>query len=267
MLMDLQKYAQKPEPDLIETTDGDIETDETPSLETDVATETLTNEYPTPPLSAQQGQQPVNPLPVSKFGAFPVTLPTNESSSSLFIIPTTEQKGYDVYWMNKIVDDPYLIHLLHILETATPDMTITFYMSGPGGAADVAARMASAIDTTQATVHTVATGDCASTAAMIWSFGHTRYVEPGACVMFHMSSHGDMGNSDNVYHSAVIIQNYIRSMLFDSRIRGVVLTDEEVTQLVEDRRDIYLDAETLVARGITLLSPTSDRKGSSDDEV
>ena len=211
------------------------------------------------PQQPAPGQSPGPPQNRSKYGAVPVVLPVKIGTSQIFIEERSPGTFYDIYWLYRITDDPAIVDIIQILDSATADTTVIFYLSGPGGAADVAARVISAMQTTAATVKTYAAGECASSSALMWAYGHERYVEPGSCVMFHMSSHGDQGNTENVYDSALVIQKYIRGIMLDPKIRGPVLHEDEITALTEDRRDIFLDAETLVSRGIFLHEPKGDR--------
>ena len=203
-------------------------------------------------------QPPEQQQTTEKYGAFPVSLPMKPGTSNIFIQETTLGSFYEIYWMGRVVDDPIILDIIQILDSATPGVTVSFYLSGPGGAADVAARLISAMRTTKATVKTYATGQCASSSAMIWSYGHERYVEPGVCLIFHMSSHGDRGNSIKIHDSALMIQKYIKSMLLDSKIRGSILNEDEIKAIIENRRDIYLTARTCMERGISISEPKGE---------
>ena len=226
-----------------------------PSAQT---TQEQPQETPGQPAPDQSSRQPQIK---AKYGAIPVVLPMKIGTSQIFIEERSPGTFYDIYWMYRVTDDPAIVDIIQILDSATSDVTVIFYLSGPGGAADVAARVISAMQTTEATVKTYASGECASSSALMWAYGHERYVEPGSCVMFHMSSHGDQGNTENVYDSALVIQKYIRGIMLDPKIRGPVLHEDEITALTEDRRDIYLDADTLVSRGIPLHEPKGAHYG------
>ena len=202
---------------------------------------------------------PENPQNTLKYGAFPVVLPTKTGMSPIFIQETSPEELYEIHWMCGVREDPCVADIIQILASATPDVTVVFYLSGPGGNANVAARVVSAMQTTSATVKTYALGQCASSSALMWAYGHERYVEPGTCLIFHMSLHGDHGNTDVVHDSALIIQKYVRSLLLNAKIRGTVLYEDEIKGILEDHRDIYLDADTCAARGISLHEPKGVR--------
>lgn len=190
--------------------------------------------------------------PPTRFGAIRITLPPDPAKSviSIFERPNdTNTHDYVVYITQYLrAEGTYYAELLTLLNTAPPSARIEIYIGSPGGSLHTGAMIASAIQTSKATVTTVSMGVVASASALIWSYGHNRIAAPGSVLMFHMSSHGDWDNSKAIAIRAENTVRYVKEVAIDPLVEQGVLTAEEAETIVDRRRDLWLDAETVNAR-------------------
>lgn len=139
-------------------------------------------------------------------------------------------KGGDV-WLSNITDSisdisEYLL-LLDTLYNADVNDIIELNIASPGGYITTATQICTAIRACRGTVIGHASGMCASAGSLIWSVCHEVTIGDGANFMWHMSSHGDCGNSLRIRNEADYQINYVRDVLLSiSLSRGFITADE-----------------------------------------
>lgn len=207
-------------------------------------TKTLISDTPTTP--------PTPPAPPQRFGAIRIKLDEDGWNSKIHIkeYPNVNNTNDYVVILNKLIPGEaiYSAELITLLNTLTAQSTVTIRIASPGGSLYTGAMIASAIKTSQAKVITIACGIVASAAALIWSYGHECQVEDQAVILFHMSSHGDWGNSEEIRIKAENIVRYVKEVAIDPMIERGMILPEEAEQIIDKRQDLLIPASIMRAR-------------------
>ena len=197
------------------------------------------------------GDQPQQ-NPPTRFGISRTILPKDPDKSVIQIVERVNlnnQHDYLVYISAEIREHgTYYAELISLLRTVKSGSKVDIYISSPGGSLNTGAMIANAAKNSQAVVTTVAIGIVASAAALIWSHGHQKVVADGAVLMFHMSSHGDMGNSRAIQIRAENIVKYVKEVAIDPLVEQGILLPEEASEIIDRRRDFWLDSTTVNSR-------------------
>lgn len=143
-------------------------------------------------------------------------------------------KGGRVYLANLTshIDtiDQY-VALLDILYHATDKDVIELNIASPGGYINTATQICSAILMCKGLVIGHASGMCASAGSLIWSVCHQVSVGDFALFMWHMSNHGDSGNSIEIRDNADRQVTYVRDTLLSISLKRGFITEEEVNDI------------------------------------
>lgn len=192
------------------------------------------------------------PLPPTRFGALRVVIDPDPNRPQITITASVRDTGvcdYCVFVHREILSTPsYYAELIVLLRTVSAASTVTIYISSPGGSLLGGAQIAAAIQACRAPVTTVVVGIAASAAALVWSYGARRQMAPGSVLMFHMSSHMGWGNSEEIRLTAEYIVRYVKVTCVDLLLRDGLLTLDEAETIIDKRRDLWLDATTMMAR-------------------
>lgn len=134
--------------------------------------------------------------------------------------------------------------LLDVLLTAENTDTIVIYIDSPGGMIASGGLIASAIHHCKGTVKTVARGLCASAAALIHSAAkpENTSVSPMAVMLYHMSSHSDMGVSTGISARAKNQVKYVNETLLVKAKEDGHITDAEYAR-IQAGEDIIVPAD------------------------
>ena len=220
----------------------------------------LSSEPPVPGLESlsavvvQEQSVPTAPneTPTTRFGAIKIPMRQDPSQSCITIIelPNDDNTNdYVVYLFGGVrYSSDYYAELTMLLKTVSASSTIEIFISSPGGSLAAGAIIADAISSSAAQVITIACGMVASAAALIWSYGKIRQVCDGAILLFHMSSHMDWGNSEKIRIDADNIVRYVKEVAIDPIREQGLLTEEEAGILIDNRKDILIDATTMRQR-------------------
>jgi len=199
----------------------------------------------------EQIVKPTLPAVQARFGSFPVTL---KGADCLSIIDESngEQIRYSVYLIGPLLvwdkSRPIVNDLVRLLKMAPSSAEFHIYIASPGGSLFDAMRIASAMRNTKAKVITYAIGQVCSAAVILWAEGHVRQIGRCAYFMQHMSSHGQSGKSTQIMQRAAIIVNYVRNVVLQRQIDVGLWTEEEISDLVDRSRDIYITAAEAIKR-------------------
>lgn len=135
---------------------------------------------------------------------------------------------------SSIEDIDLYIDLLELLSVATEKDVINICIDSPGGYVCTGVIISTAILDCKAKVITRACGLCASAGSLIWSAGHICTVMPTATLMWHMSSHMDMGNSLDIKQNADLQVKYVKELLLNKSLEKGHITEEEITRICTD---------------------------------
>lgn len=191
------------------------------------------------------------PPPPTKYGLTPIPLAIdpNESKIDIVEIPEGGINDYHVRIFSSIsYETEYYAELVSLLATLTENSTVTIYINSPGGSLDVGAIISNAIQSTKANVITIAIGMVASAACLIWSYGKQRIATNGAILLYHMSSHGDWGNSEKIRIKADHLVRYVKEICVDPMLAQGLLTQDEAASIVDERKDVLIDAIEMTKR-------------------
>jgi len=193
------------------------------------------------------------PLPAIRFGASKIPLELNTTTPNIVINeslqPTTNIPEYTVFITGVIGHHTsYCAELITLLRTLPQSSQVKVYISSPGGSLAGGAMISAAIHQCKAHVTTHAIGVVASSAALIWSYGHTKEVSDGAVLMFHMSSHGDYGNSQEIKTAAENTVRYVKEVAIDPLVMMGILTEEDAEIIIDRRQNRWFDSTTIQAR-------------------
>lgn len=143
---------------------------------------------------------------------------------------------------------PTIEVVIQFLDRAIDGDRLVITLASPGGEVTLASRLAAAIRRSKAHVSTVAIGGVASAASMVWCEGDSLYVAPLAYIMQHMSSHADAGYTAKIERNAHVIGQYVRNTMLAKAIEIGLITEDDLTDMVESNRDVYLSADEVVRR-------------------
>lgn len=156
---------------------------------------------------------------------------------------------YVAYISGQITETDNYISLIDTLMTMNEHDIITIYIDSPGGYVSSGGLIASAIDSCKGTVKTIARGLCASAAALIHSSAKRENitVTPFAVMLYHMSSHSDMGVSTRIEQSAAKQVEYVNSTLLSKALEDGHITQEEFAK-IQTGEDIIIPAAEWIKR-------------------
>ncbi len=193
------------------------------------------------------------PLPPTRFGAIRIPMEPEPDCSAIKIVecpqPAAGEPDYMVYINREIRGAVgYYADLLLLLATVSSDKQIDIYIGSQGGNLYCGGMIANAVKTCKAKTTTIASGMCASAAALIWAYGQTKKVQTGAVIMVHMSSHADWGNSEKIRGRAEFTVRYVKEVCIDPMLNAGLLTADEAECITDQRRDVWISSATMQAR-------------------
>lgn len=154
-----------------------------------------------------------------------------------------------------IFPDPYL-ELVHTIMNMRESDTLTIYLCTNGGWVESGIDLIHAIQNSKGTVVTHAIGMCASIGAVIWCCGKIRKISPLATLMFHMPSGGYFGKSLDVRDETNYLCDYFYKLLH--QITAGILTEENLVDITQHRKDVYVDGITVNDRLKNLAEATHE---------
>lgn len=152
------------------------------------------------------------------------------------------------YVIGQIGDVNDYLDLIDMITVLRSQDKMRVYIDSPGGYVATGAHVSSAISLCKGEVTTVARGFCASAASLIWSAGHKNLLTPFSLFMYHMSSHGDIGNSLGIRNRADDMIRYVKTTLLRVPLEKGHITPEELERICVKGEDQYIDAKTMYQR-------------------
>jgi ATP-dependent protease ClpP protease subunit len=159
--------------------------------------------------------------------------PTAKDYCPVFCTQYTDHRQFDAYLTGEITCVRSYLNLIDILLAANENDVINIYIDSPGGRISAGGLIASAIDSSKATVRTFARGLCASAAALVHSAAKrgNAFVSDFALMLYHMSSHVDEGVSTHIRARADVQVNYVNKVLLRKALEDGHITKEEFENL------------------------------------
>ena len=157
--------------------------------------------------------------------------------------------------------EPYY-NLIKLLWSAQENDTIYIDIFTYGGQVETGCHIISGMMNTKAKVITRAYGLCCSIGAMIWACGHEREVTDNATIMFHMPSGGVFGKTADNMEESKNVQEWFTE--FMTKITKGILTDEELTNIISCRHDLFVPAATMRERLSNLSGQVSTEQFGGD---
>ena len=244
----INESSKKHKPFYVEV-ESDEDTEEPSSLEIHKTEEIATESFLIP--KAQS-----NSFSKIALETFNVTLeepdkkPLGCTKYRVFRTPKEDSKGY-IYssFIYGIIDEiPNFVEVIDCLENATENDDVYLFIESPGGYVSTGAVIASVIEASLSNVYTVAVGEVASAASLIWSSGKHCIVKLMAMLMYHMSSHCDSGNSELIRKRAADLVRYVEESLLSTTLSKGHITKEEVREISETATNKWIDGEVIEAR-------------------
>ena len=156
---------------------------------------------------------------------------------------------FDAKLSGVIEDVVDYLDLLECLSTMRENDELTITIDSPGGFVHSGTLICTHILACRGTVRTRAVGLCASAGSLIWSAGHICEVESTALLMWHMSSHQDMGNSLSIYNEAGLQVEFVKNVLLEASVAKGHITREEVDDICNNpNKNKYITAQEMQRR-------------------
>ncbi len=156
---------------------------------------------------------------------------------------------YCAYLTGTVLDVENYVDLIDTLIMASPKDEYYIFIDSPGGMIASGGIIASAIHHSRAKVYTVARGICASAAALIHSAAkkENQLVGDFAVMMYHMSSHFDMGSSTKILERAANQVRYVNECLLNKALADGHFTQDEFNK-IQTGEEIFIPASEFLRR-------------------
>lgn len=126
------------------------------------------------------------------------------------------------------------------IRSAGPNDVIEFHLNTPGGDVYTAIELLGAFQETEAHVHVIINGICASAGTILMTVGDSFEISPWTSFMFHNYSGGMRGKGNEMHIQMEYERKWAVGFMHD--IYDGILTKDEIDQLV-DGRDFWLTAD------------------------
>ena len=138
---------------------------------------------------------------------------------------------------------PLITELKRLKENEIFKLYITSY----GGSVDTGLKIIEAISQSKGIVVTIGSGIIASMGSAIWLYGNKLKLTEGTITMFHMSSHGDLGNSNLIKKRADAIISFVKTIL-NKALSMKLIDKKEYDLLVNENIDLFIPYTTMKKR-------------------
>lgn len=173
------------------------------------------------------------------------------SASTHLRMMTGEVEGSLVakaYITDSIEDISHYIPLIYYIENMTENDKLYIYFDSGGGYVSTGSAVASSLAHSKGTSFGIARGFCCSSASYMWSACTHQHAEPLAVLMYHMSSHMDIGNSIEIMDKAKSLVEYIRKGPLELALGKGHITDEELELIMKGKQNVYISAQEMNRR-------------------
>lgn len=188
-----------------------------------------------------------------KYGGLRMGSAVGNGEVSEFSINTYPTAFRHEVFLNNYLEHPDEMNtLLSILNTCQEDDDIRMYINSGGGSLSSVESLLHAMKNTKAHIHIVGSGEIASAATLPLFFADTYELSDDVSFMFHNASYGDWGNcQDMMEHSRFFYDKMVKMI---SRIYGGFFNDDEIEDIIVNKRQWYMDSDEFNMRYERLLS-------------
>lgn len=219
------------------------------------------------PTKVDETQQEVESAVTEVIMMSPRTLCQREGQPAKYcpIVASPKPEGgvtYRAYLIGEVRDVDNYTDLIDTLLMATDKDDYYIFIDSPGGMIASGGIIASAIDNSKANVYTVARGMAASSAALIHSAAKpgNAQVTDMALMMYHSSSHADMGQSLRIAERAQNQIKYVNECLLSKALADGHITQDEFER-IQAGEEIYIPSKEFLRR------TTHDKKVEDGQQV
>ena len=180
-----------------------------------------------------------------------ILLPRTDKAPKIVVDKSGENARIGIYILSEFSSADWgatTETIIQLITKAAPGDTIAICISSYGGELDLAARIASAVRLTEATVTTVAIGPVASAGCLLWCEGHTRLVSRGSYFMQHEAGCLVGGKTSEIVRYMEATNEYVRTIVFARAISTGLFTADEIAGMVDRSQDVYISARTAAER-------------------
>ena len=147
------------------------------------------------------------------------------------------------------------LELIQVLDSASEKDTIDIRLDTPGGCVFTTQALLERMNSSKATVTTVASGLVASAGTFLWFFSKNRRVEELATFMFHSASHCDTGKSLTIHETSDKMVKYMEKTV-KAMIAAGILTRDEASRIFRQKKDLFLPGSIIRARMMAEMAST-----------
>lgn len=148
--------------------------------------------------------------------------------------------------------------LITLLKVMDKNDNMHLYIESGGGSIRIGTVIMDAIRACRGCVTTISVGCIASMAAGIWSCGHKLVCLPHSDVMYHMSLHGDNGNSNGILKRAATTVFVVNDALVKYFYERGLITEAEKSKMQTSNDAVWIPYMEMNARLKTLNLYTSE---------
>jgi ATP-dependent protease ClpP protease subunit len=152
---------------------------------------------------------------------------------------------HDYYLFGEITLTEDYIFLLNYLNNLSKRDMFRIYIDSDGGNVFAALAILRGLRLTKAHTHAIVTGQCSSSATMLFLGAKTYEIEPHCVFMFHNYSGKRFGKGGELYDNIVFERKWSEHLL-TSMYEGF-LSEEEITQILNNK-DIWMSSEEVSER-------------------
>lgn len=156
------------------------------------------------------------------------------------------QKIINIYISQELIEPHLYVELFEKLRLATSTDTIFIYLNTPGGYIDTGVQLIHAMRNCQARIVCVLDGTVCSMGSLIFLAGDDFIVNDYSRLMFHNYSGGTYGKGHEQITNLESTNEWYSTLL--TEISTAFLTDEEITNIVTNGHDLWLNAEDVRSR-------------------
>ena len=180
-----------------------------------------------------------------------IDLPTtNDSYETVWDKPVpiirVNSYRYRVYILDNIEEPSVYAELVELLNDLDSDVRIEFYINTPGGVLDSATMLMNAIKECKAYTVAKLSGTVASAGTMLALVMDELEIAPFTSFMIHNYSHGTNGSGSQVKGQVDFLNKELLKLYRE--VYKNFLTPQEITKVVKDDKEIWLNAEEVKKR-------------------
>ncbi len=158
-----------------------------------------------------------------------------------------ETKILRIWLIGSIYNVNDYIHMITLLYQISNEYTVYMYINSPGGSITTASHIINAMERCRANVITFNVGIAASCGSLIMSFGDRIHVDENTTTMFHNAACGNFDSAHRLLNQTNHIINSA-SQLFDKMRQRGIITEDELTGIVANGEEFYIDSGEMTKR-------------------